>query len=381
MTMASLALALGLAGCATENNSTQPKATMTESKVEKTSFGQTGDGKPVELYVLTNARGMVAKIMTYGAILTELQAPDRKGKLGDVVLGFDTLDGYLKEHPYFGANVGRVANRIAKGKFSLNGKDYTLAINNGPNSLHGGLKGFDKVVWKAEEVSVKDAVAVRFSYLSPDGEEGYPGNLNVSVTYTLTDKNELRLDYKAATDADTIINLCNHSYFNLGGADIDNILGHEIMIAANYYTPVDGTLIPTGEIKPVEGTPLDFRKSTTIGARLEQVKIGDNPSGYDHNYVLTGGGVSLDLAARVTEPRTGRTLEVYTTEPGVQFYTGNFLDGTLKGKKGVVYNKNWGFCLETQHFPDSINHPNFPTVVLKKGQTYNHTVIYSFSAK
>jgi aldose 1-epimerase len=274
-----------------------------------------------------------------------------------------------------------VANRIAKGKFTLNGKEYTLAVNNGPNALHGGLKGFDKVVWQAEPVPSPEGVAVKFTYVSRDGEEGYPGNLTVSVVYTLTDKNELKIDYKATTDQDTPINLSNHSYFNLAGAENDNILGHQLMLAANHFTPVDDTLIPTGQIQPVEGTPLDFRKPTPIGARSEQVKVGVHPSGYDHNFVLTSGGASLALAARVYEPRTGRQMEIWTTEPGVQFYSGNFLDATLTGKKGVVYKKHHGFCLETQHFPDSIHHPNFPSTVLKPGQTYTQTTIHRFSAK
>jgi aldose 1-epimerase len=342
-------------------------------------FGKTPDGTPVALYVLTNAKGLKAKVMTYGATLTELDVPDRDGRLGDVVLGFDTLPGYLAVHPFFGSTVGRVANSIAKGRFTLDGKGYKLATNNGPNALHGGLKGFDKVVWKAEPVQKPDGVAVKFSYHSRDGEEGYPGNLDATVTYTLTDGNELRLDYTATTDKATPVNLTNHTYFNLAGVRGGNILGHELMVAADKYTPTDDTLIPTGAIKPVRGTPVDFTTPHPIGSRIAQLK-GD-PGGYDHNFVLNSGGKKLALAARVTEPGTGRVLEMYTTEPGVQFYTGNFLDGKLKGKGGVVYEKHQGFCLEAQHFPDSVNHPDFPSMILRPGQTYTQTTVYKFSTR
>jgi aldose 1-epimerase len=348
-----------------------------KASVRKMDFGKTPDGTPVELYVLTNANGLKAKVMTYGATLTELDVPDRDGKLGDVVLGFDDLEGYLKGHPFFGSTVGRVANRIAKGKFTLDGKEYKLAVNNGPNSLHGGLKGFDKVVWKAETVQKPDAAAVKFSYHSRDGEEGYPGNLDATVTYTLTNDNELRLDYTATADKATPVNLTNHTYFNLAGNG--NMLGHELMLEADRYTPTDDTLIPTGEIKPVRDTPLDFTTPHTIGSRIARLK-GD-PGGYDHNFVLGGGGKKLALAARVREPKTGRVMEMYTTEPGVQFYTGNFLDGKLKGKGGVVYAKHQAFCLEAQHFPDSVNHANFPPMILRPGKTYTQTTVYKFSAK
>lgn len=347
--------------------------------ITKMAFGKTPDGRAVDLYVLTNANGMKAKIMTYGAILTELDVPDRHGKAGDVVLGFDHLDGYLAGHPYFGATVGRVANRIARGKFTLDGKEYTLAKNNGPNTLHGGLKGFDKVVWQAQPLETSAGKAVKFIYHSPNGEEGFPGNLTASVTYTLTDQNELRLDYTATADKATPVNLTNHSYFNLAGPAAGDILGHELMLAADKYTPVDDTLIPTGELKPVRGTPLDFTKPTAIGARIAEMK-GD-PGGYDHNFVLNGGGKGLELGARVIDPQTGRMLEMYTTEPGVQFYTGNFLDGTIKGKGGVVYRKHQAFCLEAQHFPDSVNHPNFPSMILRPGKTYTQTTVYKFSAQ
>jgi aldose 1-epimerase len=348
-------------------------------RIEKMEFGKTTDGTPVELYVLTNGK-MTVKVMTYGAIVTELHVPDRQGNVSDVVLGFDDLKGYLAGHPYFGATVGRVANRIAKGMFTLGGKEYTLAVNNGPNSLHGGKRGFDKVVWKAEDASGPEGPAVKLTYLSPDGDEGYPGNLSASVTYTVTDEGELRIDYTATTDQATPVNLTNHSYFNLSGPAAGTILKHELMIAADSYTPVDDTLIPTGEIAPVRGTPLDFTTSTSIGARIDQLK-GD-PGGYDHNYVLRGGnGKSPVLAARVRDPASGRVMEVFTTEPGLQFYTGNFLDGSLKGKDGVVYRKNQGLCLEADHFPDSVHHANFPSIILKPGATYTQTTIYQFSAR
>jgi aldose 1-epimerase len=348
--------------------------------VQKMAFGKTSDGAAIDLYVLTNNKGMTAKVMTYGTILTELDVPDKTGKAVDVVLGFDNLKGYLDGHPFFGANAGRVANRIAKGKFTLDGKQYTLAINNPPNTLHGGNKGFDKVVWKAEIVPAKDGQAVKFTYTSPDGEEGYPGTLNASVTYTLTDANELRLDYSATTDKATPVNLAHHSYFNLAGAGAGDILGHEVTFNAEKYTPTDQTLIPTGKIESVKGTPLDFTTPTTIGKRIGELKGA--PGGYDHNFVLNGGdGKGPHLAAKVREAKSGRVLEVFTTEPGLQFYTGNFLDGTLKGKGGVLYKKHYGFCLEAQHFPDSVNHPEFPSTILKPGQTYSQTTIYKFSAE
>lgn len=345
--------------------------------VVKAEFGKLPDGTTVDLYTLTNANGLVAKVMTYGATLTELHAPDKSGAQGDVVLGFDALDPYLKGVPYFGATVGRVANRVAKGKFTLDGKEYTLAVNNGPNALHGGLKGFDKQVWKAKPVRRKDGPAVQFTYHSADGEEGYPGNLDVTVVYTLTNQNALRLDYTATTDKDTPVNLTNHSYFNLAGQG--DILSHTVMLNADKYTPVDDTLIPTGELKEVAGTPMDFRTAHPIGDHLDEL-TGD-PKGYDHNYVINGGGKSLTLTAKITEPTTGRVMEVYTTEPGVQFYTGNFLDGTLTGKGGTVYKIHTAFCLEAQHYPDAVNHPNFPSVILKPGQTYKQRTEYRFSTQ
>ncbi len=339
--------------------------------VQKSSFGKLPSGAAVDLFTLTNADGLTAKITNYGTIITELHVPNRQGRLGDVVLGFDNLEQYLKGHPYFGCTVGRVANRIAKGQFTLEGKTYKLAINNGPNSLHGGLKGFDKIVWKAEPQS---GAAVKFSYTSPDGEEDYPGQLDVTVLMTLSDANELRMDYTAVTDRATPVNLTNHSYFNLAGQG--DVLGHELMIAAEAYTPTDADLIPTGEIKPVKGTPLDFTTPRPIGAQIGQLR--KNELGYDHNYVLLNGGGSLRLAARVREPVSGRVMEVHSTEPGMQLYTGNFLDGSLTGKRGVVYRKHSALCLETQHFPDSVHHPNFPSIILQLGETYRQTTLYKF---
>jgi aldose 1-epimerase len=339
------------------------------ARVQKSRFGKLPDGTAVDLYTLANANGLVAKVTNYGAIITELHVPDREGQCGDIVLGFDNLEQYLKKHPYFGSTVGRVANRIAKGRFTLDGRTYTLATNNGPNHLHGGLKGFDKKVWQAEPQA---GAAVRFTYTSPDGEEGYPGTLAVTVTMTLADTNELRLDYLATTDKPTPVNLTNHSYFNLAGEG--DVLGHELMIAANYYTPVDSALIPTGEIKPVKGTPMDFTAPQPIGARFAQLRT--DPVGYDHNYVL-----EVAQAARVYEARSGRIMEVRTTEPGVQLYTSNFFNGSLTGKRGVVYRQHAALCLETQHFPDSVNQPNFPPVILRPGQTYRQTTVWKFSTQ
>lgn len=345
--------------------------------VEKSDFGKLADGTAIEAYTLTNTHGLKAKIITYGATLTELDVPDRSGQLGDVVLGFDTLEGYTADKAYLGATVGRVANRIAGGKFTLDGKEYSLAVNNGPNTLHGGLKGFDKVVWKAEPKSSKDGPAVQFTYHSPDGEENFPGNLNVTVVYTLTNKNGIRIDYTATTDKDTPVNLTNHSYFNLAGKG--DVLGYELMLAADRYTPVDATQIPTGELKDVKGTPMDFTTAHPIGDHLAETD-GD-PKGYDHNYALNGGGKSLALAARAYDPSTGRVLEMFTTEPGVQLYTGNFLDGTMTGKNGFVYQQHSAFCLEAQHYPDSVNRPNFPSTILKPGQTYHQRTEYVFSTR
>lgn len=349
--------------------------------VTHTAFGKTTDGTPVEIYTLTNANGVEVKAMTYGCIITSLKVPDRTGKLADVVLGYDTLDGYLKDSPYFGAVVGRYGNRIAKGQFTLDGRTYKLATNNGPNHLHGGSKGFDKVVWKGAWKNGAQGAGVIFSRTSPDGEEGYPGNLQATVTYTLTDKNELVVEYRATTDRATPVNLTQHSYFNLA-ADDGDILGHQLTIDADRYTPVDDTLIPTGELASVAGTPFDFRKATAIGARINvanpQLKNGN---GYDHNWVLSRtSGSGLQHAVRVVEPKTGRTLDIATTEPGVQFYTGNFLDGSITGKGGRVYKHRSGFCLETQHYPDSPNHPNFPSTILQPGQAYSSKTVFTFGA-
>ncbi len=339
--------------------------------ITKTSFGNLPTGQPIDLYTLTNSSGLIAKITTYGALVTELHTPDKTGRLQSVVLGFDNLRQYLDGHPYFGATCGRVANRIANGRFTLDGIQYTLAQNNGANHLHGGLKGFDKVVWNASPLRQETGPAVEFTYLSPDGEEGYPGNLSVSVIFSLTRDNGLKIEYSATTDKPTPVNLTNHCYFNLAGAGNGDILDHELMIAADGYTPVDDTLIPTGEITPVENTPMDFTSPQPIGSRINQV-----PGGYDHNYVLRGGGAPA-LAGRARSPKSGRTMEVWTTEPGMQLYTGNFLDGTLTGLGGT-YGKHAGFCLETQHFPDSINKPNFPSVNLLPSQTYKTTTLYKF---
>ncbi len=344
--------------------------------VEKSIFGLDGN-TPVELYHLTNTQGMSVKIMTRGATITEIQTPDRMGKLNNVTLGFDTFKEYLNtQNPYFGAVVGRVGNRIAKGKFTLNGKTYSLATNNGVNHLHGGLKGFDKVIWTADIIPSSEGASVKFSYLSKDGEEGYPGNCTVSVTYTLTNNNSLVLSYDVSVDKDCPVNVTNHTYFNLSGAEHGSILNHAILINADNFTPVDDTLIPTGKIKSVKSTPMDFSSSHAIGDNLKAV--GGNPVGYDHNYVLNKQS-SFSLAATVHDPASGRKMEVYTTEPGVQFYTGNFLDGTLTGKNGVVYKQYAAFCLETQHYPDTVNQPNFPSNVLKAGQSYHSKTVFKFS--
>jgi aldose 1-epimerase len=320
--------------------------------------------------------------MTYGGAVVSLKVPDRQGKLGDVVLGYESLDGYLKNSAYFGAIVGRYGNRIGKGKFSLNGHEYTLAKNNGENHLHGGVKGFDKVVWSAKEIKGKTGVGLSLSYVSKDGEEGYPGTLRVNVIYTLTNSNELKIVYTATTDKDTVVNLTHHSYFNLAGAGEGNILGHELMLNSSRFTPVDDGLIPTGELRNVKGTPMDFARVTKIGARIEnadeQLKLG---RGYDRNWVLIRTGARSLLAARVYEPTSGRVMEVYTSEPGIQFYSGNFLDGTITGKGGKVYQQRYGFCLETQHFPDSPNKPSFPSTVLKPNHSYRSITTYKFSAR
>ena len=351
-----------------------------EGHISSEPFGATPDGTPVQLYTLRNSRGMEARIMNYGGTVVSLTAPDRHGQYADVVLGYDRLADYIASSPYFGCLVGRYGNRIAKAQFKLNGQTYQLAANNEGNSLHGGLKGFDKVVWQSKSLASPLGPALELTYLSKDGEEGYPGNLSIKAVYTLTEENSLRLDFSATTDKDTVVNLTHHSYFNLAGKG--DVLGHEVYLNASRFTPVDATLIPIGEMRPVKGTPLDFTKSTAIGARInqddQQLKLG---KGYDHNWVLNKSPGALALAGRVYEPTTGRVLEAFTTEPGMQFYTGNFLDGTLTGKGGWVYQFRNGFCLEPQHFPDSPNQPGFPTTVLKPGQIYKNTIIYKFSAK
>ncbi len=345
-------------------------------------FGKTPEGQQVRIYRLTNANGLKAGIMTYGAIVVSLEVPDQSGKIGDVVLGYDNLDSYVRNSPYFGAIVGRYGNRIGKGRFVLDGVTYDkLAINNGENHLHGGIKGFDKVVWTDEPVWRSNGVGVRLSYLSKDGEEGYPGNLKATVTYVLTNDNELRIEYAATTDKATPVNLTHHGYWNLTGGQRD-ILGHVLTLKAGRFTPVDKGLIPTGELPTVKGTVMDFTKPTAIGARIEdkyeQLQFG---GGYDHNWVLDKGGKGMTLAARLYEPASGRVMEVYTKEPGIQFYSGNFLDGTITGKGGTVYKHRWGLCLETQHYPDSPNKTNFPSTILRPGQKYETATVYRFSTR
>ena len=345
-----------------------------KTTVQKSSFGKLPDGTPVELFTLRNANGLLVKITNYGTIVTELHVPDRTGKPGDIVLGFDTLEQYLKGHPYFGATIGRVANRIKDGQFTLDGRTYRLALNNVTNHLHGGMKGFDKVVWKAEPQA---GAAVKFTYVSPDGEEGYPGRLEVWVVMTLTDANELSVDYTATTDKPTPVNLTNHSYFNLAGQG--DVLNHVLMLAADSYTASDAELMPTGEIKAVKGTPFDFTVPRPIGSRFPE--LPSDRVGYDYNYVLRSRGKAPTLAARVLEPQTGRVMEVLTTEPGIQLYTGNFLDGSLTGKRGVVYRRHSAFCLETQHFPGSLQHAAFPSIILRPGQTYRQTTVHKFATE
>ncbi len=340
-------------------------------------FGQTNDGVPVALYTLNNDQGVTVKIATYGGIITHLITPDRNGAPGDIALGYDTLDEYLAFTPYFGCITGRYANRIARGKFTLDGKEYTLAQNNGVNHLHGGLRGFDKVVWQARSFRTPSAVGVALTYLSPDGEEGYPGNLSTTVTYSLSNRSALKIDYFAVTDAPTVLNLTNHAYFNLAGQG--DILDHVLMLKADVFTPTDAGQIPTGEMRSVAGTPMDFRTPTPIGAAIEAdyepLKLG---LGYDHIWVVKGKPGDLRLAAVVTEPGSGRKMEVFTTQPGIQLYTGNVLDGHAQGK-GRVYGRRTGFCLETQHFPDSPNQPGFPTTTLRPGAVYNQVTVFKFS--
>lgn len=356
------------------------QSSKSKSGVQTQPFG-TWDGRPVSLFTLTNAHGVEVRAMNYGGIIISLRVPDRKGELGDIVLGHEDLQGYTPNPPYLGVIVGRYANRIANGRFTLDGKTYDLPKNDGPNTLHGGTTNtFDRVLWDAEPLKGKNGVA--FTYLSKDGDDGFPGNVKAKVTYTLNDANELIIDYEATTDKATPINLSQHSYFNLAGEGNGDILSHEMMINADRFTPVDKFLIPTGELRPVKGTPFDFTKPTKIGSRIdenyEQLVLG---KGYDHNFVLNRKGAGMALAARVYEPTSGRVMEVSTTQPGVQFYTGNFLDGTVTGKHGHVYKHRYGFCLETQHFPDSPNHPDFPNAILRPGETFHEKTVFKFSTK
>jgi aldose 1-epimerase len=352
-----------------------------KAKIEKREFGKLADGTSVDLYTLTNRNGVEVQITNYGGAVVSVRTPDRTGKMSDIVLGFDQPQGYVAGTSFFGALVGRYANRIAKGKFSLKGVEYQLAQNNPPNHLHGGVRGFDKVMWKGRELRRADGVAVELSYLSKDGEEGYPGNLSVKATYILTDANALRIEYSATTDKETIVNLTNHSYFNLAGAGTGSMLQHVLRLNASRFTPIDETSIPTGELKMVKGTPFDFTRATVIGSRIDQ---GDEQllfgKGYDHNFVLNKKGKELSFTAEVYEPKSGRVLEMWTTEPGVQFYTGNFLDN-VHGKAGQVYDKRDAFCLEAQDFPDSPNKSSFPSPVLEPNQRYTQTTIYKFAVR
>lgn len=374
-------LAAGVLTAACAGSSVQRSESITSEP-----FGTTAEGEAVHLYTLTNAGGTEMRVMDYGGIIVSLRLPDRGGRFDDVVMGYDSLEGYLTDSPYFGALIGRYGNRIAGGRFTLDGQTYTLARNNGPNHLHGGIRGFDKVVWNADPFENADGVGLVLTYTSPDGEERYPGTLQARVTYTLTDENEVVVDYFATTDKATPVNLTQHSYFNLAGDGAHDILGHVVMLDADRFTPVDSTLIPTGELREITGTPFDFRTPTPIGARIDepdtQLEYG---RGYDHNFVLNklsgDSAPDLTLAARVHEPTTGRVLEIHTTEPGLQFYTGNFLDGTLTGKNGVVYGHRHGFAMETQHFPDSPNKPEFPSTILRPGEEYRTRTVYRFSVE
>lgn len=376
--VAGLALLVGCGSAPAPSDSSA--AARTEGGVTRDRYGALPDGTAIDTFTLRNAAGVEVRAITYGGIITSLRTPDRSGVTGDVVLGFSSLERYLEDHPFFGAIIGRYGNRIGGGRFSLDGREYTLARNNGPNHLHGGVRGFDKVVWQAAVVEGRRAV--RFSRISPDGEEGYPGTLDVTVTYELTDRNELIVDYTATTDAPTPVNLTQHSYFNLAGETSGDILGHTLTINADRYTPVDDTLIPTGELAMVEGTPFDFRTPAVIGARISgahaQLQHG---RGYDHNWVLNRTGDGPQLAARVVEPNSGRTLDIATTEPGLQFYAGNFLDGTLIGKSGTPYGHRAGFCLETQHFPDSPNKPGFPSTIVRPGTPYQSRTVFTFGVE
>ena len=377
--------AFGLGACRKAPDTAAPApsahAPAAKASVVRSAFGRLPEGAEVDLYTLTNAKGMEVRVINYGGIVTAIKVPDRNGTPADVVLGFDSLAGYVKNPPYFGAVVGRYANRIAKAQFALDGKKYKLAATNGPNTLHGGVKGFDKAVWQAEPFDHDGQAGVALTHTSPDGEEGFPGTLSMRVAFTLSDANELSLDYSATTDKPTVLNLTHHDYFNLAGEGSGDVLAHELRINADRFTPVDATLIPTGKLADVAGTPLDFRMLTPIGARIGsddlQIKLG---SGYDHNFVINHQGNDLALAARVEEPSSGRVLEVRTTEPGVQFYSANFLNGNT-GKSGHEYHNRGAFCLETQHYPDSPNHPEFPTTTLRPGEQFHSRTVYTFSVK
>ena len=377
--MAAGLLTMSLAGCASMSK--------TNSSISKAAFGKTPDGTPVEIYTLRNSKGAEACIMTYGGIVQKLTMPDKNGNYADVVLGFDTLDGYTNPKyvgscPYFGALIGRYGNRIGGAKFTLEDKTYTLAGNNNGNSLHGGIKGFDKVVWKATPLVTANGAALELNYLSKDGEEGFPGNLNVTAVYTLTDDNALKLTFSATTDKPTVVNLTHHSYFNLAGQGNGDILGHLVYMNSDQTTPVDSGLIPTGAFADVTGTPFDFRKPTAIGARINDPDtVLQYGPGYDHNWVINKPFGEFGLMARVVEPNSGRVMEVWSDEPGLQFYAGNFLDGSLTGKDGKVYQRRYAFCMEPQHYPDSPNKPNWPSVELKPGQTYHNIIEYKFSAE
>jgi len=363
---------------------TPTQRTEAQSKMEKRPFGKTQDGQSVDLYILKNKSGFEAAITNFGGTLVSLKTPDKNGKIADVILGYDSVTGYENGKAYFGGTIGRYGNRIAHGKFSLNGTTYTLPKNDGENSLHGGTIGFNKRVWTAKDVSTSAGEALELTYLSKDGEEGYPGNLSVKVVFTVSaNHNSIKIDYSATTDKETVVNLTNHAYFNLAGQGNGDILGHELTLHASKFNPVDATLIPNGELRSVQNTPFDFLKPVAIGKRInqddEQLKFG---KGYDHDWVLDRASAnSLSPAARVYEPQSGRVMEVLTTEPGIQFYSGNFLDGTIQGKEGKSYPHRSAFCLETQHFPDSPNHPDFPSTVLKPGQHYHTTTVYQFSVK
>lgn len=376
--LAALAIAVGCSRELPEPSS----APMRNVTLTQAPFGRTADGEGIGLMTLKNANGIEIRVMTYGGIILSIKTPDRSGRLGDIVLGHDTAEEYFKNPAYLGVLVGRYANRIAKAAFTLDGKTYKLAANNGVNHLHGGTKGWDQAVWKADPFQDARGVGVVLTHTSPNGDEGYPGAVTAKVTYTLTDRNELAVDYEATTDAPTVINLTQHSYFNLSAGASPDILKHQLTINADRYTPVDDTLIPTGELAPVQGTPFDFRAPTAIGARIDQKNTQlERGKGYDHNWVLNAAPDGLTKAARVLEPTSGRTLAIATTEPGIQFYSGNFLDGTIKGKGGVMIPHRGGFCLETQHYPDSPNHPSFPSTVLRPGQQYRSRTVFTFGVE